>query len=108
MLSRQTVFYRCGACGQVFWPGEKYESTTEGEGLRQDVQEPLQGSLAGFECRSPCGTVDGAPLSIGRQVRQGTLHSTQRMRLGVPEILSCQTRYKLATQYEIGVSKQSK
>jgi len=20
-------FYRCGVCGQLFWPGEKYENT---------------------------------------------------------------------------------
>ena len=27
VLEAEAVFYQCGSCGQMFWPGEKYTST---------------------------------------------------------------------------------
>ena len=93
VLAKQDIFYRCGACQQIFWPGEKYDNTMEG--LRADVArdgsaatEPPRAGTAGGVWRPPSGTVDGAPAaaagSVGQQVRQaGVLHSTQRMQFGV-------------------------
>ena len=49
VLRQQSVFYRCGKCHQIFWPGDKYESTMEG--LRMEGKE---GGVA------KDGTQDGA------------------------------------------------
>ena len=101
VLAKQSIFYRCGACQQMFWPGDKYESTIEqlrAEGrdeLTPTMPEPPRAGTAGGIWRPPSGTVDGAAAarpgvavaataSIGQQVRQaGSLHSTQRMQLSV-------------------------
>ena len=105
----QRLFYLCGRCQQIFWPGDKYESTMEG--LRDEVgrdepggaaePEPERASYKGVRAgtgggvwRPPSGTVDGvamgasspaatASASIGQQLRQGTLHSSQRMQFGL-------------------------
>ena len=118
VLKKQHVFYRCGKCQQIFWPGDKYENTMEG--LRQEstagadaaappaatspAVEPPRAGTAGSTWRPPVGTMtatakasadddddDGSSSerssdAIGRQIRErgGTLHSTQRVQLGVP------------------------
>ena len=101
VLAAQRVFYRCGRCQQIFWPGEKYESTMEG--LRAEVVEPPRAGTAGRAWRPPVGAPpatappehapEAAPPtvpptgeeSIGRQVRAaGLLHSTARMKLEPP------------------------
>ena len=80
VLRHQRVFYRCGVCHQIFWPGDKYESTMDGlraegsraaaaaggrssdaaEGTARGLQPPRAGT-AGSEWRPPVGTVDGRP-----------------------------------------------
>ena len=93
VLASQQVFYRCGVCQQIFWPGDKYESTMEGlraegrdQGRDEPPAQPPRAGTAGGIWRPPSGVVDGAPsatASIAREARMGTLHSTQRMQFGL-------------------------
>ena len=49
VLRKQNVFYRCGKCQQIFWPGDKYENTMEGlraEGKEGDVASATDESAA--------------------------------------------------------------
>ena len=57
VLQRQRIFYRCGSCQQIFWPGDKYESTMEG--LRIEGRE-------GEEAARPAGR---AAMERARQER---------------------------------------
>ena len=102
VLRKQDVFYKCGCCMQIFWPGEKYESTMEGlraEGREQQAQEaadaplrtamwyreqppavePPRAGTAGGVWRPPSGTV----RSVDSAMRAGSVHTTQRMQLNL-------------------------
>ena len=97
VLASVPIFYRCGCCQQMFWPGDKYENTMDGlraETAEQQQQQPAapatiapRAGTAGAVWRQPSGTVDGQPSPatlVGKQMRAaGTLHSTQRMQLSV-------------------------
>ncbi|EOD04092.1 hypothetical protein EMIHUDRAFT_453977 [Emiliania huxleyi CCMP1516] len=51
VLRVQPVFYRCGACMQMFWPGDKYESTMDGlraEGRDVPPRRPPPTSKDGY------------------------------------------------------------
>lgn len=87
VLRVQPVFYRCGACMQMFWPGDKYESTMDG--LRAEGRDvpPRRAGTAGVAWRPPVPSAPARPPTEDRRrpPKTGTLHSTMRMKFSLDE-----------------------
>ena len=64
VLATQTVFYRCGSCQQIFWPGDKYESTMEG--LRADGKDEAGEGWKAEPARTGSGTEQGSGGADGQ------------------------------------------
>ena len=68
VLRQQREFYRCGRCQQIFWPGEKYESTMEGlraEGKEVAVEAASKVGTAGGVWKAPANDVQPGDMRIG-------------------------------------------
>ena len=65
VVDKQSIFYKCGACQQIFWPGEKYDNTMVGlraDAANEAVGEPPRAGTSGQLWRPPSGSVTPASL----------------------------------------------